>query len=122
KFAIYRAIRSGLRTMDAGVHVKTAVRTWLEELIGLAEAGGEALQLAKEVYREALAHKSELCAPYATVIDIDDSKLPTRATVDEWDSERYVRALRHDPSCAEYNPSFRQLLHVGYKVAANMGE
>jgi hypothetical protein len=29
--------------------------------------------------------------------------------------------LRHDQSVAGYNPNLRQLLHVGYKVAAEMG-
>jgi hypothetical protein len=29
------------KTPNAGVHVKTAGTTWLEEVIGLAEAGGE---------------------------------------------------------------------------------
>jgi hypothetical protein len=35
---------------------------------------------------------------------------------------QYTSALRHDQSNAAYNPSFRQLLHVGFKVAAKMGE
>jgi hypothetical protein len=26
--------------------------------------------------------------------------------------------LRHDQSCKDYNPSFRQLLHIAYKLAA----
>nr|HPI71994.1 hypothetical protein [bacterium] len=30
--------------------------------------------------------------------------------------------LRHDPSCPEFNPHFRQLLHVGFRVAAEMGD
>jgi hypothetical protein len=34
--------------------LKTAGTTWLEEIIGLAEAGGEGLALAKEIYTEAL--------------------------------------------------------------------
>jgi len=40
KFSIYAPIRRALRRTGAGVHVKTAGTTWLEELIGLAEAGG----------------------------------------------------------------------------------
>jgi hypothetical protein len=107
---------------DAGVHLKTAGTTWLEELIGLAEAGGSGLALAKEIYREAYAHADELCAPYATVIDIDRAKLPTPEEVEGWTSEQYTGALRHDQSNLAYNPSFRQLLHVGFKVAAQMGE
>ncbi|MEO6924705.1 MAG: tagaturonate epimerase family protein [Bryocella sp.] len=122
KFSIYKAIREGVKKFDAGVHVKTAGTTWLEELIVLAEAGGDALVLAKDVYREAYAHSEELRAPYATVIDIDDAKLPTPAEVDAWTSQQYTDALRHEQSNKAYNPSFRQLLHVGYKMAAKMGD
>jgi len=121
KFSIYGPIREALRKVDAGVHVKTAGTTWLEELIGLAEAGGEGLALAKEVYGEAYSHREELCRPYAAVIDIDHARLPAPALVSAWSSEQYMAALRHDPSCPEFNPSVRQLLHVGYKVAAKMG-
>ena len=63
----------------------------------------------------------ELCAPYAAVIDIDRSKLPSRATVDGWAAEQFVAALRHVPSDPAFNPHLRQLLHVGYKVAAKLG-
>ncbi len=121
KFSIYEAIRTGLAEFGAGVHVKTAGTTWLEELIGLAEAGGDALELACDIYAEAYAHADELCAPYATVIDIDRSKLPDPAEVEAWTSEQYVRALRHNDADPDYNPDFRQLLHVGFKVAAKMG-
>ena len=34
KFSIYNSIAQGLKEFDAGVHVKTAGTTWLEELIG----------------------------------------------------------------------------------------
>ncbi len=122
KFSIYKAIQDAVVKFDAGVHVKTAGTTWLEEIIGLAEAGGGGLEIAKEVYREAFAHAEELCKPYATVIDIDYAKLPSPEVVDGWTSEQYTSALRHDQSNAAYNPSFRQLLHVGFKVAAKMGD
>ncbi len=121
KFSIYGAIARGLREFDAGVHVKTAGTTWLEELIGLAAAGGDGLQLAKEIYAEAFAHADELCAPYQTVIDIDRTKLPSPEAVAGWRSEPFVRALRHNEDDPEYNPDLRQLLHVGFKVAAKMG-
>ncbi|HZL25822.1 MAG TPA: tagaturonate epimerase family protein [Acidobacteriaceae bacterium] len=121
KFSIYKAIHDGVKKFGAGVHVKTAGTNWLEELIGLAESGGEGLEIAKEVYREAYTHSDELRAPYATVIDIDDAKLPKPEEVDGWTSEQYTSALRHDQSNPAYNPSFRQLLHVGFKVAAKMG-
>lgn len=122
KFSIYPAIHAVIKRFDAGIHLKTAGTTWLEELIGLAEADGEALKLAKEIYAEAFAHREELCAPYATVIDIDASKLPSPAAVNGWSAQQYVSALRHVPEAAAYNSSFRQLLHVGFKVAAKMGD
>ncbi|MEI7533188.1 MAG: tagaturonate epimerase family protein [Verrucomicrobiae bacterium] len=121
KFSIYPAIRRALQKHGCGVHIKTAGTTWLEEIIGLAEHGGEGLKLAQEIYGEALAHIEELCAPYATVIDINRTKLPTAAEVNGWTSEQYVRALRHNQADALFNPNLRQLLHVGFKVAAKMG-
>ncbi len=39
KFSIYKAIHDAVLSHGAGVHLKTAGTTWLEELIGLAEAG-----------------------------------------------------------------------------------
>jgi hypothetical protein len=121
KFSIYPAIRKALSETHAGLHLKTAGTTWLEELIGMAETGGEGLDLAKEVYAQALLHREELCAPYASVIEIDASRLPSETVVRSWSAEQYVSALRHDPASADYNPNFRQLLHVGYKIAAKMG-
>jgi hypothetical protein len=122
KFSIYKAIHDTARKFDSGVHLKTAGTTWLEELIGLAEAGGTGLEIAKEVYAEAYAHSEELCAPYAAVIDIDASQLPKPEEVKDWTSTQYTSALRHEQSNKAYNPSFRQLLHVGFKVAAKMGD
>jgi len=121
KFSIYPAIHSAMRRFDAGVHLKTAGTTWMEELIGLAEAGGDALELAKEIYCEAFARREELCAPYATVIEIDVAKLPSPGEVRGWTSGQYTSALRHVRGAAAYNSSLRQLLHVGFKVAAEMG-
>jgi hypothetical protein len=40
KFSLYAPIRRGLSRFNAGVHLKTAGTTWLEEVIGLAEADG----------------------------------------------------------------------------------
>lgn len=121
KFSIYRSIHEAINRFNAGVHLKTAGTTWLEELIGLAEAGGSGLALAKDVYAEALAHMEELTGPYASVINIDSTQLPTSEEVSGWTSEQFTGALRHDQSNPAYNPSFRQLLHVGFKVAAKMG-
>ncbi len=121
KFSIYRPIHHALKKFDAGVHLKTAGTTWLEELIGLAEAGGAGLDMAKEVYAEAYSHREELCVPYAAVIDIDPAILPAPVAVGKWRSDQFVSALRHDPKCPAYNSSLRQLLHEGFKVAAKMG-
>ncbi|MDR3723521.1 MAG: tagaturonate epimerase family protein [Terracidiphilus sp.] len=121
KFSIYPGIHAAIKKFNAGVHLKTAGTTWLEEIIGLAEAGGDALALAKEVYAQAYHHREELCAPYATVIDIDPAKLPAPTAVAAWTSDQYTSALRHVPSSPAYNANLRQLLHVGFKVAAKMG-
>jgi hypothetical protein len=122
KFSIYGAIRKAVQTRGAGLHVKTAGTTWLEELIGLASAGGEGLQIAKDVYGQAMGRFDELCGPYATVIDINKSKLPTPESVEDWTGDQFAAALRHDQRNPQYNPNVRQLLHVGYKVAAQMGD
>lgn len=121
KFTIYPVMAGIIRKYDKGIHVKTAGTTWLEEVIGLAVAGGEALEAAKSIYAVALGRKDELCAPYADVIDIDDSKLPSVDEVAGWTSEKYANTLRHIPGHPDYNPNFRQLIHVGYKVASEMG-
>jgi hypothetical protein len=121
KFSIYKPIKKALKKFDAGLHLKTAGTTWLEELIGLAACGGKGLALAKDIYARALPRIDELCEPYRTVIDIDTKKLPSVKAVQNWSSDDYVNALRHDSSCKQYNPNLRQLLHIGYKVAAEMG-
>src|SRR5579859_901487 len=122
KFSIYEPMRRALKKFDAGVHIKTAGTTWLEELIGLAEAGGDGLEIAKEIYAYAMDHVDEFCAPYASVIDIDKAKLPSATAVNGWSSNQFVSALRHDQSNPEFNSSFRQLLHVSFKVAAKKGD
>lgn len=122
KFSLYPIIRRLLPQFDAGVHLKTAGTTWLEELIGLAEAGGEGLAFSKEIYRQALEHVGELCAPYATVIDVDRGKLPSAQEVQGWSSEQFTSALRHDPHHPDFNASLRQLLHVAFKLAARQGQ
>ena len=121
KFSIYPGINRTLKKYAAGVHLKTAGTTWLEELIGLANSGEAGLNIAKEVYYESLDRIDELCGPYAAVIDIDISKLPGKETVSAWSGQNFSDALKHDQACPAYNQSFRQLLHVGYKVAAEMG-
>jgi hypothetical protein len=122
KFSIYGPMRRATERAGAGLHLKTAGTTWLEEVIGLAEAGGNGLALAKQIYAAALEHVEELCAPYAAVIDINRTALPSTATVKGWSSDEFVSALLHAPNDPRFNPHFRQLLHVGYKVAARMGQ
>jgi hypothetical protein len=121
KFSLYPIIRRTLARTGAGVHLKTAGTTWLEEVIGLAEAGGDGLALAQEIYAYALDHVAELCAPYASVIDIDRAKLPAAAEVNGWSGSRLAAAIRHVPSCPDFDPHVRQLLHVSFKVAAKQG-
>jgi hypothetical protein len=122
KFSLYGPMRRAIAETGAGLHLKTAGTTWLEEVIGLAEAGGDGLILAKDIYAQALAKRDELCAPYATVIDIDPARLPTAETVSGWSAGQFVSALRHDPANPAFNPHLRQLVHVGFKVAARMEE
>ena len=122
KFSIYKPINKALKKFDAGLHIKTAGTTWLEEIIGLAMAGGSGLAIAKQIYQQALSRFDELCGPYETVIDIDKEKLPTPEVVDQWGPAEYADTLRHNQSCDKYNADFRQLLHVAYKIAAEMGE
>ena len=55
------------------------------------------------------------------MINIDPAQLPSVEEVNGWSSDQYTGALRHDQSNPAYNQSFRQLLHVGFKVAAKMG-
>ncbi len=122
KFTIYPVMADILKKHDKGLHLKTAGTTWLEEVIGLAMAGGEGLEAAKEIYNKAFGRKEELCAPYADVIDIDESRLPKPEEVNTWDSEKFANSLRHIPGHPDYNPNLRQLIHVGYKVASEMGD
>jgi hypothetical protein len=122
KFSIYPIMADIIRKYDKGIHVKTAGTTWLEEVIGLAISGDEGLAVAKDIYKKALARKEELCGPYADVIDIDEDKLPGAHEVSSWNGDKFGNTLRHIPEHPDYNLNFRQLVHVGYKVAAEMGE
>lgn len=122
KFSIYPIMAKVIAKHDKGLHVKTAGTTWLEEVIGLAVAGGDALSLAKKIYENSYNRRDELCAPYADVIDIDPAQLPFVEEVNGWSSEKYANTLRHIPGHPEYNSNFRQLIHVAYAVAAKMGD
>jgi hypothetical protein len=121
KFSIYRVINNAIKKFDVGIHLKTSGTTWLEELIGLAISGDEGLIISKEIYNKAFSRFNELCSPYAKVIDIKKENLPLPEIVNNWTSDKFQRTLCHDLSSKDYNPDFRQLLHIGYKIAAEMG-
>jgi hypothetical protein len=55
------------------------------------------------------------------VIDINPGCLPSPETVARWTSEQFAQTVRHDQKNPQFNPHVRQLLHVGYKIAAQMG-
>ncbi len=123
KFSLYPIIRKHLEKSGAGLHLKTAGTSWLEELAGLAESGeADALGLAKEICQAALGRLDELSAPYAAVIEIDRTKLPLAPEVQSWTAEQFTTALWHDTTHPAFNPDFRQLMHVAFKIAAEMGE
>ena len=118
KFAIYPHIGSIIKKHNKGIHLKTAGTTWLEEVIGLAESGGEALGFVKEIYIKSLEKIEELCAPYADVIDINIASLPSKEEVSKWTGKKFADSLRHVPGNKDYNSNMRQLIHVAYKLAA----
>lgn len=122
KFSLYPRIKEILNRSNEGVHLKTAGTTWLEEAAGLAMAEGEGLVLVKEIYSEALRRFEELCAPYAAVIDINRNNLPEEADFAALSGAEAATVIRHNQQSEHYNSDVRQLLHVGYKVAAQMGE
>ena len=120
KFSIYPLMNEVITKSGAGLHLKTAGTSWLEELIGLAESEGDGLEIAKHVYSESYKYYDQLCSPYLSVIDIDKEKLPTPDEVNKWGGETFSQTLRHDQDHPLYNLNFRQLLHVGYKIASKL--
>ena len=118
KFTLYPIMHRALRAANAGIHLKTAGTTWLEEVIGLAAAGREGLAFAKALYREAYGRYDEMAKPYLTVIAIDRKALPEPAEVDGWSAEAYVAALEHDQSCPRFSIHFRQMVHISFRLAA----
>lgn len=122
KFSLYKGIGEIIRKEDAGLHLKTAGTTWLEEIVGLADSGGDGLAMAKEIYRAAYSRFDEVTAPYAEVIDIDREKIPSPDEVDQWEGPALVAALRHVQADRRFNPGMRQLVHVAFSVVASMRE
>ncbi len=120
KFSLYPIMHDAIRRIDTGIHLKTAGTTWLEEIIGMAESSTGGLALAKDIYARSFARFDELCSPYLAVIRIDRHQLPAPGKVAAWSAGDFVQALRHEPLCRNYNPHLRQLMHLGFKVAAEM--
>ncbi len=121
KFSIYPVIGKIIRKYNKGIHVKTAGTTWLAEVIGMCLAGDDGLEMAKRIYRTAYNQVEKLTEAYAAVIDIDQNQLPEPEKVNNWKAEEFANTLRHVPDHPQYNPHFRQLMHVSYKIAAQMG-
>jgi hypothetical protein len=121
KFSLYPVIRRLISKHKAGLHLKTAGTTWLEELAGLAQSGGEGLLIAKEIYSRSLPRAEELIAPYKPVVDIDIPGLPSTVEASAWTSGEFVSRMEHNPACKNFNPQLRQFLHVSFKIAAEMG-
>ena len=118
KFSLYPVMHRAIKKAGAGIHLKTAGTTWLEEVIGLAAAGGEGLAFAKNLYRNAYGRYDEMAKPYLTVIAIDRQALPTPAQVDSWSAQQYVETLEHNQACKRFNIHFRQMVHISFRVAA----
>ena len=122
KFSLYPIMHRAIKKAGAGLHLKTAGTTWLEEVIGLAAAGGEGLAFAKALYHDAYGRFDEMAKPYLTVIAIDRQALPTPAHVDSWSGQEYVETLEHNQACKRFNIHFRQMVHISFRVAAEKRE
>jgi len=121
KFSIYPVINRLVKRHGAGLHLKTAGTTWLEEIAAIAGSGEEGRVLTAGIYADALSRYDEVTAPYATVLHIDRSRLPSAAEVASWDASRLSRTIIHDQSCRDFDPNVRQLFHVSFKLAAEAG-
>ncbi len=117
KFSIYPAIRRVLLQHEAGLHVKTAGTTFLEELIGLARGGADSLELVKSIYVEALSRFDEITAPHRHVIDVQPFRLPTAEVIALWSGDKFADTLRYHRYHPNYNPAFRQFMHCAYRIA-----
>lgn len=122
KFSIYPIMRTILRRWDAGVHLKTAGTTWLEECIGLASADEAGADLLKEIYAQAYEQRDDLMAPYREVLDIDISKLPLPREIAYFSGQSLADSITHRQTEPSYNRHMRQLMHVAYKLAAEKRE
>ena len=122
KFSIYPIMNRLIKKHNAGLHVKTAGTTWLEEINVIAESGEDGFKFVLGIYEEALSRFEELTSPYPDVLDIDKSKLPEVAELKRAGREEMAKALRHKQEEKKFNPHFRQLMHCAYKLAAEREE
>ncbi|MDC7219172.1 MAG: tagaturonate epimerase family protein [Spirochaetales bacterium] len=122
KFSLYGPINAALKKFDAGLHLKTAGTTWLEEVIAITEKSSNGWDFFRKLYGEALERFDELCGPYKEVLDINRENLPSLKALNSWFGDDFAEALRHDPSHPKYNRDLRQLMHVSYKLAAEKGK
>ncbi|MCX7984507.1 MAG: tagaturonate epimerase family protein [Bacteroidetes bacterium] len=120
KFSLYPYIYQHLTQYNAGVHLKTAGTTWLEEVVGLA-VDTRGLAIAKKIYDQAYNRIEELRKPYETVVDINVTNLPSPSVVATWSSDEFVATLKHDTKNPKFNKDFRQLIHISFRIAAEMG-
>ncbi|MDN3669531.1 tagaturonate epimerase family protein [Echinicola jeungdonensis] len=118
KFSIYPVMNRLIKKHNAGIHVKTAGTTWLEEITVLAESSKEGFDFALKVYEKALDRYDELTSPYPDVLDIDKKALPSLENLKNDGKEKMAQALRHEPRGNRMNPHLRQLMHCAYKIAA----
>jgi len=121
KRSLYPVLRRLLRKHDAGLHLKTAGTTWLEEIVAVALSSSRGHALALHVTQASLDRYDELIQPYATVVQIARDQLPSATEVAGWSATTLARRLTHDASCPDYDRNLRQLVHCGYKVAAELG-
>jgi hypothetical protein len=121
KFSLYPGIHSLVAKSKSGIHLKTAGTTWLEEVTGLA-TDAKGLTLAKKIYARAYDRLEELRKPYETVVEIEQSNLPKPTAVAGWSSAEFISALSHDRSNPRFNRDLRQLVHIGFRIAAEMGD
>lgn len=122
KFSLYPHIQKIIKKHDTGLHLKTSGTTWLEELIGLAESGGEGLDMVYKIYSEAYSRYDELTGPYLPVIDINKSNLPKQSEFSTWTGQQIVDAIEHNPDSPKFQSGLRQFFHCSYKIAAEQGD
>ena len=81
--------------------------------------GAEPVEAGEELRR--VLPVVEALAGRGLVVSIDTTRLPPPSEVDGWSSEEFVGALEHNPGHPRFNRNFRQLIHISFRVAAEMG-